>query len=72
LTKSECQALALLHIPVHASLTIQDLERFCSRVNCRTLQKDLKLIVEKGLGAEKSSSLIDPTKHYVLIGITRK
>ena len=69
---SDRQAMALAHILVHGSLTIQDFERLCSRVSRRTLQRDLKLIIDKGLLAEKSTSPTDPTKHYVLVDIPTK
>jgi Fic family protein len=64
---SNRQAMALAHILVHGSLTIKDFERFCSRVTRRTLQRDLKLMIDKGLFAEKATSPTDPTKHYVLV-----
>ena len=66
---SDRQALALSHILVHGSLNIQGFERLHPRVTRRTLQRDLKLMVDKGLVAEKSSSPTDPTKHYVLADI---
>ena len=64
---SDRQAMALAHILVHGSLTIQDFERLCPEVNRRTLQRDLKLMVDKGVVAEKATSSTDPTKHYVLL-----
>jgi len=64
---SDRQAMALAHILVHGSLTIKDFECLCSRVTRRTLQRDLKLMVDKGLVAEKATSPTDPTKHYVLV-----
>ena len=35
----------------------------------RTLQKDLKLMIDKGLLAEKATSPTDPTRHYVWVDI---
>jgi len=64
---SDRQAMALAHILVHGRLTIQDFERLCSRVTRRILQRDLKVMVDKGLVAEKATSPTDPTKHYVLV-----
>jgi Fic family protein len=66
---SDRQALALSHIMVHGSLSIQDFERLYPRVSRRTLQRDLKFMVDKGLVAEKASSPTDPTKYYVLVDI---
>jgi DNA-binding HxlR family transcriptional regulator len=66
---SDRQALALSHILVHGRMSIQDFERLCPRVSRRTLQRDLKLMVDKGLVAEKASSPTDPTKHYILVEI---
>jgi Fic family protein len=69
---SDRQALALSHILVHGSLNIQDFERLCPHVTRRTLQRDLKLMVDKGLVAEKATSTTDPTKHYVLVDIPHR
>jgi Fic family protein len=46
---SNRQALAISHILEYGSLTIQDYERLCSEVNRRTLQRDLKGMVDRGL-----------------------
>jgi Fic family protein len=46
---SDRQAKALDHILGHGNLTIQDFERLCPEVNRRTLQRDLKAMVEVGL-----------------------
>ena len=46
---SNRQAKALTHILEHGSLTIQDLEGLCPEVNRRSLQRDLKAMVERGL-----------------------
>jgi len=46
---SERQAKALGHILEHGSLTIQDYERLCPEVNRRSLQRDLKTMVDMGL-----------------------
>lgn len=43
------QTKAIEHILGHGSLTIQDFERLCPSVNRRTLQRDLKKLVEKEL-----------------------
>lgn len=46
---SDRQTKALQHILEHGSLTIQEFERLCPEVNRRTLQRDLKAMVNKGL-----------------------
>jgi Fic family protein len=46
---SERQGKAVQHILEQGSLTIQELERLCPEVNRRTLQRDLKAMVNKGL-----------------------
>ena len=43
------QARALDHIFKNGSLTIKAFERICPAVNRRSLQRDLKAIVDKGL-----------------------
>jgi cell filamentation protein, protein adenylyltransferase len=63
---SDRQSLALAHILVHGRLSIQDFERISPRVSRRTLQRDLKVMVDKGLITERASSPTDPTKNYIL------
>ena len=46
---SDRQSKALARILEHGSLTIQDLERLCPEVNRRTLQRDLKVMIDKGV-----------------------
>jgi Fic family protein len=53
---SERQALALGHVLEHGSLTIQDYERLYPEANRRTLQRDLKELVEKGLLLPRGST----------------
>ena len=43
------QALAFAHAHEHGSLTIAVLQQLCPRTTRRTLQRDLKTLVEKGL-----------------------
>jgi Fic family protein len=43
------QAKAIQHILEHGNLTIQEFEHLCPEVNRRTLQRDLKAMVDKGL-----------------------
>jgi Fic family protein len=46
---SDRQAKALGRILERGSLTIQDFERLCPEVNRRSLQRDLKVMVDRGL-----------------------
>ncbi len=46
---SDRQAKALVHILEHGRLTIQDFELLCPDVNRRSLQRDLKTMVDLGL-----------------------
>jgi Fic family protein len=46
---SDRQAKAIQHILEYGSLTIQEFERLCPEINRRTLQRDLKALVDKGL-----------------------
>ncbi len=63
---SNRQAKALGHILEHGSLTIQDFEKLCHEVNRRSLQRDLKGMVEKRVVIEEAASPTDPTKRYAL------
>jgi Fic family protein len=53
---SERQALALGWVLDHGKLTIQELETACPGVNRRTLQRDLRVMVEKGLLATEGQT----------------
>jgi Fic family protein len=63
---SDRQALALGHVLEAGRLTIQELEALCPGANRRTLQRDLKALVAKGLFDEMGSGPTDPTRHYRL------
>jgi len=63
---NERQAVAVGEILEHGKLTIADMERLCPTTSRRTLQRDLKQLVEKGLCLETASTATDPTKFYVL------
>jgi Fic family protein len=65
---SERQAKALGYLLEHGSLTIQEYEVLCPGINRRTLQRDLKGLVDKGLLIEQGTSPTDPTKRYTLAG----
>jgi len=53
---SDRQAKALGHILEHGSLTIQDFEGLCPDVNRRSLQRDLKVMVDMGLLVSEGST----------------
>lgn len=55
-----------MHILEHGSINIQEFEALCPEVNRRTLQRDLKGMVEKDLLVERGTSPTDPTKRYLL------
>jgi len=61
---SERQALAVGHVMEHGRLAIGDFEALCPGANRRTLQRDLKGLVEKGLVDERGTGPTDPTRHY--------
>ncbi len=46
---SERESKAVAHLLEHGSLSIQDYERLCPKVNRRSLQRDLKVMLEQGL-----------------------
>lgn len=63
---SDRQALALGHVLEHGRLMIQDYEALCPASSRRTLQRDLKSMVDKGLLAERGTGETDPTRYYCL------
>jgi Fic family protein len=60
------QAGALDHLLAHGKLTLGDLERSFPEINRRTLQRDLKVMFDKGLVREVGTGPTDPNRHYVL------
>ena len=53
---AKLRAQAIGHILEHGSLTIQDFERLCPDVNRRSLQRDLRAMVEMGLLVSEGST----------------
>ena len=53
---SERQALALDYVLEHGTLTIQQFQYLCQETHRRTLQRDLKALVEKGLLLPRGST----------------
>ena len=60
------QAGALDHLLAHGKLTLGDLERYFPEINRRTLQRDLKVMLDKGLLREAGTGPTDPNRRYVL------
>lgn len=69
---SDRHALALGHVMEHGRLAIQDYEALCPGVNRRTLQRDLRSLVDKGLLVERGTGPTDPTRHYRLAEAVRE
>jgi Fic family protein len=63
---SDRQALALGHVLEHGRLTIQEYAALCPGANRRTLQRDLRDMVDRGLLSERGTGATDPTRHYRL------
>jgi DNA-binding HxlR family transcriptional regulator len=63
---SERQAVALGRTLDAGRLTIHEFEALYPGVNRRTLQRDLKALVGKGLLAERGTGPTDPSRHYRL------
>jgi Fic family protein len=63
---NERQAIALGFLLQNGKLTIQDFEDICPDVNRRSLQRDLKGMLDKKLVLEVGAGPTDPTRHYVL------
>jgi len=63
---SERQARAVGHVMEHGRLAIQEFEALYPGVNRRTLQRDLRALVHRGLLAEHGTGRTDPTRHYRL------
>ena len=63
---NERQGKALGYLLQHGKLTIQDFEALCPTVNRRSLQRDLKGMLDKNLIVEVGAGATDPTRHYRL------
>jgi Fic family protein len=61
---SDRQTLALGHAIEHRRLTIREYESLCPGVNRRSLQRDLKALVDLRLLSEYGAAPTDPTRHY--------
>ena len=63
---SERQAKALGHVMENGSLTIQGYEALCPGINRRSLQRDLKAMLDCGVLAEAGTGPTDPARRYTL------
>jgi tryptophan 2,3-dioxygenase len=63
---NERQGKAIEYLLGHEKLAIQDFEGLCPDVNRRSLQRDLKGMLDKELIKEIGAGLTDPTRHYAL------
>lgn len=63
---NERQSKALGYLLQNGKLTIQDFEGICPDVNRRSLQRDLKGMLDKELILELGTGPTDPTRHYTL------
>ncbi len=66
---NERQGKAIEFLLVHGKLTIQNFEGLCPDVNRRSLQRDLKGILDKELIKEIGAGPTDPTRRYALLGL---
>ena len=68
---SERQSLALRYALEHDELSIRDYEKLCPGVSHRTLQRDLRGMVNKGLLSESGTGPTDPARRYRLAARVR-
>ncbi len=59
------QSAVLAEVLAVGTLTLTDLEAAFPHVNRRTLQRDLKALLDKGLICEAGTGPTDPTRHYL-------
>lgn len=68
-TLSVRQAAMLAEVYAAGKVSLADVEPRFPDVNRRSLQRDLRALVEKGLLREVGSGPTDPTRHYVAVGV---
>jgi len=66
---NERQGKATGYLLDNGKLTIQDFEGICPQVNRRSLQRDLKGMLDKKLIKEFGAGPTDPTRHYALFEV---
>ncbi len=64
---NERQAAALDQLLSRGRLTLADLEERFPDTNRRTLQRDLRVMLKKGLLREAGAGPTDPNRHYVAV-----
>lgn len=64
---NERQGKAIEFLLRKKKMTIQDFEGLCSNVNRRSLQRDIKRMLEKELILERGVGFTDPTRYYILL-----
>jgi len=64
---NERQGKAIEFLLGCGKLTIQNFENLCPDVNRRSLQRDLKGMLDKELITENGAGPTDPTRHYALL-----
>ena len=62
---SDRQVKALSRIVEYGSLTIKEFERLCPEVSRRSLQRDVRAMIEQGIVEEATSPTVFPRKRYV-------
>jgi Fic family protein len=60
------QAGMLDHLLTHGQMTLGDMEQRFPDVNRRSLQRDIKAMLDKGLAREGGSHPTDPNRYYVM------
>ena len=63
---NERQGKALYHMMKNAKIMIQEFESLCPDVNRRTLQRDLKILMDKKLIEQIGTSPTDPNRLYII------
>ena len=56
---------ALDHVLAHGKLNAGDMKHSFPEINPRTLQRDLKVTIDKGLLREAGLGPTDPNRHYI-------
>lgn len=63
---NERQSLVIAHLLEQESITIGEFEQLCPEANRRTLQRDLKRMIELGAVEDSTASPTDPNRSYRL------
>lgn len=63
---NERQGKVLHHLMKNSTITIQEFELLCPDVNRRTLQRDLKVLMDKKLVEQMGANPTDPNRCYII------